>query len=131
MRTEPTRPVPGGSHEEPVGADRAPRRLRLGSVPLVGLAVLFTIALRVPYLNRPLLPDEAGLLIIAQNWSEGPYLYGDYFVGRGIVLVLLYALGDLLGGAVGVRVLAVLVAGLMVVSAAWAGHQLRGRSGAG
>ena len=110
------------------GPVRAPR---LGAVALVALAALFTIALRIPYLDRPLVPDEAGLLIIAQNWSEGPYLYGDYFVGRGIVLVLFYALADALGGELALRLLAALVAASMVAAAGWAGHQLRGRSGAG
>ena len=60
--------------------------------------MLFTLAVRVPFLTKPLMPDEAGLLIIAHNWAEGPYLYGDYFVGRGILLVAVYALADLLGG---------------------------------
>lgn len=115
----------------PVSRDEVSATPRLGSVGLVALCVLFTLALRVPYLGRPLLPDEAGLLIIAQNWAEGPYLYGDYFVGRGIVLVLVYALADLLGGASGVRVVGAVVAAGMVMAAGWAGHLLRGRAGAG
>lgn len=100
-------------------------------MPLVGLAVLFTLALRVPFLTQPLLPDEAGMLLIAQSWSEGPYLYGDYFVGRGLLVVAFYALGDLLGGPLGIRLLACLVAALTVAAAGWAGHQVRGRAGAG
>jgi hypothetical protein len=106
-------------------------RPRLTSGRLVALCVLFTVALRVPFLDTGLMPDEAGMLIIAQNWSEGPFLYGDYIVGRGILVVLFYALGDLLGGPLGVRLLACLVAAAMVVAAGWAGHQLRGRAGAG
>lgn len=104
---------------------------RLGSAELVALCVLFTIALRIPFLTRPLMPDEAGLLIIAQNWSEGRFLYGDYFVGRGVLLVLFFVLAEALGGALGVRLLGCLVAAGMVLAAGWAGHQLRGRSGAG
>jgi hypothetical protein len=99
---------------------------------VVGLCVLLTVALRIPFLSSPLVPDEAGLLIIAQNWSgDGPYLYGDYLVGRGLVVLLFYAFADLLGGAVAVRLLACLVAALTVVAAGWAGYQLRGRAGAG
>ncbi len=99
---------------------------------LVGLCVVLTVALRLPFLTSPLVPDEAGLLIIAQNWSgDGPYLYGDYLIGRGVVVLLFYALADLLGGAVGVRLLACVVAALTVVAAGWAGYQLRGRAGAG
>lgn len=106
-------------------------RPRLGSAALIALCVLFTLALRIPFLTRPMMPDEAGLLIIAQNWSEGRFLYGDYFVGRGILLVLFFVLADTLGGELGVRLLACLVAAGMVVAAGWAGHQLRGRAGAG
>ena len=103
----------------------------IGSVGLVALCVLFTLAVRVPFLTKPLMPDEAGLLIIAHNWAEGPYLYGDYFVGRGILLIAFYALADLLGGPLALRLLAGLVAAVMVVAAGWAGHLLRGRAGAG
>jgi type IV secretory pathway TrbD component len=105
--------------------------MKASSAGLVALGVVFTVALRIPYLGRALVPDEAGLLIIAQNWAEGPYLYGDYFVGRGIVLVLFYLLADALGGAPAVRLLAVPVAVTLVVAAGWAGHQLRGSAGAG
>jgi hypothetical protein len=100
-------------------------------VVLVGLCVLFTLVLRVPFLTWPLMPDEAGLLIMAHQWEEGPFLYGDYFVGRGIVLMLVFALADALGGAFALRLIGCLVAVILVVAAGWAGHQLRGRSGAG
>src|SRR5680860_302593 len=105
-------------------------RVDRGSVVVVGLCVLFTLALRVPFLTWPLMPDEAGLLIIAQHWEEGPFLYGDYFVGRGVVLMLLYSLADALGGALALRLLACLVVAVLVIAAGWAGHCLRGRSGA-
>ena len=105
-------------------------RRRMSSTQLVGLCVLFTLALRVPFLTAPLLPDEAGLLIIADHWHEGRFLYGDYFVGRGIVLVLVFKLADVLGGPVALRLLACVVAAGLVVSAGWAGHRLRGRAGA-
>lgn len=107
------------------------RQPRLGSRGLVALAALFTVLLRLPFFAGPLSPDESGLLIIAQNWSEGPFLYGDYFVGRGIVVIAVYALADVFGGWVGLRLLGILVAVTMVVAAGWAGHQLRGRRGAG
>lgn len=102
-----------------------------GSVGLVALAAVFTLLLRLPFVTKPLSPDEAGLLIIAQNWSEGPFLYGDYFVGRGIAVIALYALGDAVGGWLGIRIVGMLAAVTMVVAAGWAGHQLRGRRGAG
>lgn len=124
-------------HEDtsPASASRLsrwlPERTGPGSVVLVGLCVLFTLALRVPFLTWPLMPDEAGLLIIAQHWHEGPFLYGDYFVGRGVLLMLFYTLADALGGALALRLLGCLVAAMLVIAAGWAGHQLRGRSAAG
>ena len=98
---------------------------------LVGLCVLFTLALRLPFLTFPLMPDEAGMIIIAQNWHEGPYFYGDYLVGRGVALLLLYWLADTLGGDLALRLIACLVATGLVIAAGWAGHSLRGRAGAG
>lgn len=112
------------------GASTPVRRFR-GAFGLVALCVLFTLALRVPFIDQPLLPDEAGMLLIASEWEEGPYLYGDRIVGRGIVAMLFYALADLLGGALALRLLACLVAVTLVVAGGWAGHQLAGRSGAG
>lgn len=102
-----------------------------GSAFLVGLCVLFTLALRIPFLTWPLMPDEAGMLIIAQNWQEGPFFYGDYFVGRGVVLLLLFSLADALGGPLALRLLGCLVAAGLVIAAGWAGHHLQGRRGAG
>lgn len=104
---------------------------RLRAQHLVALCVLFTLALRLPYLTSDLQRDEAGLLLVARNWSPGEYLYGHYFVGRGMVAVGVYKLGDLLGGAIGLRLLACAVAAGLVVAAGWAGWLLRGRAGAG
>jgi len=98
---------------------------------VVGLFALFTFVLRAPYLTTPLLPDEAGLLLIAQNWGEGPFLYGDYFVGRGVGMMLIYSLADALGGDLALRLIACVVAAILVIAAGWAGHCLRGTSGAG
>lgn len=116
------------------GVARAPgteRGVDGPAVVLVGLCVAGTVLLRLPFLTSPLVPDEAGLLIIAGHWSGGPYLYGDYFVGRGPVALAFFWLADALGGAVALRVLACLVAAGTVAAAGWAGHQLRGRAGAG
>lgn len=98
---------------------------------LVALCVLFTVALRLPFVTWPLMPDEAGMLIIAQHWSEGPFLYGDYFVGRGIALMLIYSLAHALGGDIALRLIACVIAACMVIAAGWLGHHLQGRAGAG
>ena len=108
-----------------------PRTSARKSALVVGVFALFTLVLRAPYLTTPLLPDESGLLIIAQNWGEGPFLYGDYFVGRGVGMMLVYSLADALGGELALRLIACLVAATLVIAAGWAGHCLRGTSGAG
>ena len=116
----------------PLGAPPPARPRRgPGSVVIVGLCVVLTVALRIPFLGKAMMPDEAGLLLVAQQWSEGPYLYGDSFIGRGLLAVGFYRLGDLLGGAAGVRLLGCAVAALLVVAAGRAGHLLGGRAGAG
>jgi hypothetical protein len=116
----------------PLGAPPPARPRRgLGSVALVGACAIFTVALRIPFLDKAMMPDEAGLLLVAQQWSEGPYLYGDSFIGRGLLAVGFYRLGDLIGGATGVRLLGCAVAALLVVAAGRAGHLLGGRAGAG
>ncbi len=116
--------------------DDAPSRTggllsRVRAWHLVALCVLFTLALRLPFLTTDLMRDEAGLLLVARHWSGGEYLYGHYFVGRGMLAVGVYKVGDLLGGAMGLRLLACVVAAGLVVAAGWAGWQLRGRAGAG
>ena len=93
-----------------------PRRGPSATV-LVALCAAFTVALRIPFLGKALMPDEAGLLLVARQWSEGPYLYGDSFIGRGLLAVAFYRLGDLVGGATGVRILGCVVAVVLVVAA--------------
>jgi len=120
-----------GSRADAVVSPDGPRTSARWSALLIGVLALSTLVLRAPYLTKPLLPDEAGLLIIAQNWGEGPYLYGDYFVGRGVGMMLIYSLADALGDALALRLIACLVAVSLVIAAGWAGHCLRGTSGAG
>lgn len=63
----------------------------------------------LPFLGRPLSPDESGLLMVARQWGPGDSLYGNYWVDRPPVLIALVALGNLIGGAWGLRVLGMLV----------------------
>ena len=55
-------------------------------------------AVWLPFAGRPLSPDEGGLLILGDQWSEGSSLYGDYFVDRPPLLIALFSLADGLGG---------------------------------
>jgi hypothetical protein len=75
---------------------------------VVALAVLACLLGRVPFMGRPLSPDEGGLLMVARQWSPGDSLYGDYWVDRPPVLIAIFALADLFGGPWGLRALGVL-----------------------
>jgi hypothetical protein len=75
------------------------------------------MAARVPFVGRPLSPDEGGFLLLAGQWSPGSSLYGDYWVDRPPLLIGLFELADLLGGGVGLRLLGIVAVGLSVVLA--------------
>ncbi|GAB3263580.1 hypothetical protein [Nocardioides dilutus] len=59
----------------------------------------------LPFLWRPLSPDEGGYLIIASQWGPGSSLYGDYWVDRPPVLIGLFALADGIGDPWALRLL--------------------------
>ncbi|WP_067433407.1 hypothetical protein [Nocardioides jensenii] len=75
---------------------------------VVALAALTCLLGWVPFMGRPLSPDESGLLMVARQWGPGDSLYGNYWVDRPPVLIALVALGNLLGGAWGLRLLGVI-----------------------
>jgi GT2 family glycosyltransferase len=86
---------------------------------VAGLVVLAGL-LRVPFLHRPLTSDEAGFLTVAAQWHHGTSLYGDYWVDRPPLLILLFRMAALAGGEVPLRLLgtvatmvAVALAGLL------------------
>lgn len=103
---------------------------RANALVLTAVCVLLTLALRAPFLTDPLKRDEAGFSLVAQHCCSGPYLYGTYWADRPPLLILVYWLGDALGGALGLRLLACVVAVVTVLAAGWAGHLLRGTTGA-
>ena len=75
--------------------------------------------------------DEAGYLVVARTLHQGgPNLYGHYFVDRPPGLLLLYRLAALTDWAPSIRVLATVLALLLVVAAAWAAHEVVGARGA-
>ncbi|WP_154402738.1 hypothetical protein [Nocardioides speluncae] len=87
---------------------------------IVAMAGLTCLLGWLPFLGRPLSPDEGGLLMVARQWAPGDSLYGDYWVDRPPLLIALVAAGDLLGGGSGLRLLgmiavfaSVLLAGLL------------------
>lgn len=76
----------------------------------------------LPFLWRPLSPDEGGLLIVASQWGPGSSLYGDYWVDRPPVLIGLFALADGAGGPWALRLLGCLAVAAGVLLAALIGR---------
>ncbi|HET8716363.1 MAG TPA: hypothetical protein VFM50_01325 [Nocardioidaceae bacterium] len=62
--------------------------------------------------------DEGGLLLLASQWQPGTSLYGDYWVDRPPVLVMLFGLADALGGLTGLRGLGMVCVAASVLLAA-------------
>jgi hypothetical protein len=72
------------------------------------LAALAALAW-VPFIARPLSPDEGGFLLVASQWQPGRSLYGHYWVDRPPLLLTLFDLATHLGGAIGLRLMGVVV----------------------
>jgi hypothetical protein len=114
VRDLPPAPSPGG-----------PARRFL--VPLC----LLVVVVRGTYVLRPLRNDEGGYLLVARQWhAGGEFLYGDYFVDRPPLLLLVFRIASLTGWDQAVRVLAIPFV-LVFVLAGWrAGALLAGPAGA-
>jgi hypothetical protein len=93
--------------------DHRGRRAALPLAVLLGV-VAASVAARLPLLTAPLSSDEGGFLMVAAQWHAGSSLYGDYWVDRPPLLVGLFSLADLGGGAVALRLLGT---GAVVVAA--------------
>ena len=80
-------------------------------------AAVLAGVVRLPYLAAPLSSDEGGFLMVAAQWSPGTSLYGDYWVDRPPLLVMLFGLADDLGGTVALRLIGVVAVVAAVVAA--------------
>ena len=95
----------------------APWRRRIGTAPKSWVLVMAAgVCLGwLPFVARPLSPDEAGYLIVGGQWAEGSSLYGDYWVDRPPGLIAIFEAADALGGAVPLRLFGALAAVLTVI----------------
>jgi hypothetical protein len=94
-------------------------------------AVALVVILRLPFLGWPLNADEGGFLYLAQHWDgDGPSLYDHQWVDRPPLLLLVFKLGALLGGALALRLIALTLACMVVVAGWWAGRIINGSTGA-
>ena len=89
------------------------------------------LLLRAPSLIQPLRFDEAGYLLVAQQWSlSGEHLYGDYFVDRPPLLLAVFKVAAMVEWDQMIRLLAMPFAVAFVVAAAWSGYLLGGAAAA-
>lgn len=97
---------------------------------LLPLLCLGVVLVRATYVLQPLRNDEGGYLLIARQWhTGGEFLYGDYFVDRPPLLVMIYRFAALTEWDGAIRVIAIPFALLFVLAAWHAGNILSGRSG--
>ncbi len=88
-------------------------------------------AVRLALAGAPASPDEAGYLLVAGAAHRGGvFLYGDLWVDRPPLLVLLFAAARAAGGLVALRVLGAFAAVTTVLAAASGGRRLGGARGA-
>jgi hypothetical protein len=80
-------------------------------------ALLVSTALRAPGFLATPSSDEAGFLLVARSWSpSAESLYGTYWVDRPPVLIAAYRWTDALLGDPGPRLLAAVLAAVLVVA---------------
>src|SRR5918998_3708218 len=94
------------------------------------LLCLGVVLVRATYVPRPLRNDEGGYLLIARQWhTGGEFLYGDYFVDRPPLLMLIFKLASLTEWDQAIRVLAIPFVLLFVLAGWRAGTLLAGPAG--
>ena len=98
-------------------ARTAPRQRTVRLDRFLVVAVLVSSALRLPGLLATPSSDEAGFLLVARSWApDADSLYGAYWVDRPPVLLAAYRWSDALIGDLGPRLLALLLAAVLVVA---------------
>jgi len=76
-------------------------------------------------------PDEGGFLVVAHQWhAGGTSLYGNYWVDRPPLLLVIYRVADLLGGLPALRIIGMLAAVATVVLVADTARVVFGRRAA-
>lgn len=98
---------------------------------VVALAMVAAVLGRIPSLQWPLRPDEAGFLLVARAWHPEPdSMFGTYWVDRPPPIIALFKLSDWIGGPYFIRVFAALAAALFVLAAAGTARRLGEYAGA-
>jgi hypothetical protein len=110
--------------------DEPARRGRTTTRRFLVLLCLGVVLARTTYVPRPLRNDEGGYLLVARHWhTGGEFLYGDYFVDRPPLLLLLFRVASLTEWDQAIRVIAIPFVLLFVLAGWRAGSLLAGRAG--
>ncbi len=119
--------APDGSSRASTGTVRRQTR-----VPVVWIAAIGAVCVRLPLLSRPPSPDEAGFLIVGGQWhGGGTSLYGGYWVDRPPLLITLFRIAADAGGLVPLRLLGCVATVLTILGVAQLARQLGDRRAAG
>jgi hypothetical protein len=105
-------------------------RVRTTPTRFLVVLCLGVVVVRASYLPRPLRNDEGGYLLIARHWhTGGEFLYGDYFVDRPPLLMLIFAAAARTEWDQAIRLIAIPFAVLFVLAGWRAGRLLAGPTG--
>ena len=95
------------------------------------MITVVAVVVRLPLLATDPSRDEAGFLLVGQQWnSAGSSLYGDYWVDRPPLLITIFRVASQLGGLVPLRLIGCLATVLVVVGTAHLAGRLGGRRAA-
>lgn len=93
---------------------------------MTAIAVLAVLA-RLPFVGQDPSRDEAGFLLVGQQWhAGGSSLYGDYWVDRPPLLITIFRVAAELGGLVPLRLIGCVATFLVVVGAAHVARRIAG-----
>ncbi len=101
---------------------RPTTRVRRPVVVAAAFAVA-AVVVRLAFLGAPVGSDEAGFLLVADQWHPGASLYGDYWVDRPPLLLAIFALSS---GLTAVRLAGCLAVVVVVAAVAVAAGRLAG-----
>ncbi|MEO7350698.1 MAG: hypothetical protein ABIR34_12160 [Marmoricola sp.] len=98
------------------------RRLERYAVLVIALVA---VLVRFPYLATDASRDEAGFLLVGQQWhAGGSSLYGNYWVDRPPLLITIFRVAAQLGGLVPLRLIGCLATVLVILGTAHLARRL-------
>ena len=93
----------------------------------VALVALAAVLARLPLLTSDPTSDEAGFLMVGQQWhAGGSSLYGDYWVDRPPLLISIFRVAAQLGGLVPLRLIGCVATVAVVLGTAHVARRLGG-----